>query len=157
MNQFHYTGYAQEIIFGSGSLLHVSEAIERFHWQRLMLCTSGSLRRDGTIAALEGVLGNRLVAIYEQVQPHVPDFQVAEALAIATRHEVDALIGLGGGSPIGMAKAVGARFIMPFRLPNNLEPQARTQFVGSRNTGTAPRDEDGQIVRKTHPPDPRAH
>ena len=36
---------------------------------------------------------------------------------------------------------VGARFIMPFRLPNNLEPQARTQSVwllGSRNTDPAP-------------------
>ena len=105
-NQFRYTSYAQEIIFGPGSITHLGEAIERFHWQRLMVCASGSLRRDGTIAAIEGTLGNRLVATYEQVQPHVPDFQVAEALAIASKHEVDALIGLGGGSCIGMAKAL---------------------------------------------------
>ena len=105
-NQFRYTSYAQEIIFGPGSIAYLGEAIERFHWQRLMLCASGSLRRDGTIAAIEGILGSRLAATYEQVQPHVPDFQVAEALAIASKHEVDALIGLGGGSCIGMAKAL---------------------------------------------------
>ena len=105
-NQFRYTSYAQEVIFGPGSIAHLGEVIKRFHWQRLMLCASGSLRRDGTIAAIEGTLGNRLVATYEQVQPHVPDFQVAEALAIAGKHEVDALIGLGGGSCIGMAKAL---------------------------------------------------
>ena len=106
MNQFRYTSYAQEIIFGAGSLDHLSETIERFHWHRLMLCSSGSMRRDGTIARVEGILGDHLVTSYEHVQPHVPDFQVAEATNLAHEHEIDAVIGIGGGSPIGMAKAV---------------------------------------------------
>jgi alcohol dehydrogenase YqhD (iron-dependent ADH family) len=53
MNEFRYTSYAQEIIFGPGSLGRLGEAVERFHWRRLMLCSTGSLRRDGTIAAIE--------------------------------------------------------------------------------------------------------
>src|SRR3989440_397364 len=106
MNQFSYTNYAQEIIFGAGSLDHLSETIERFQWRRLMLCSSGSMQRDGTIARVEGILGERLVASYEHVQPHIPDFQVAEATNLAHEHEIDAVIGLGGGSAIGMAKAV---------------------------------------------------
>ena len=40
-NQFRYTSYAQEIIFGPGSIAYLGETIERFHWQRLMLCASG--------------------------------------------------------------------------------------------------------------------
>ncbi len=106
MNEFHYTSYAQEVIFGAGSVAQLGEAVERFHWRRLMLCSTGSLRRGGHIASIENVLGSRLVAIYEHVQPHVPDFQVAEALALASEKEIDAVIGMGGGSPIGMAKAV---------------------------------------------------
>jgi maleylacetate reductase len=106
MNEFRYTSYAQEIIVGAGSVAQLGDAVERFHWRRLMLCSTRSMRRGGHIAALEKALGSRLVAIYEHVQPHVPDFQVAEALALASEKEVDALIGMGGGSPIGMAKAV---------------------------------------------------
>ncbi len=34
MNGFRYTGYAQEVIFGAGSLAQLSEIIERFGWQR---------------------------------------------------------------------------------------------------------------------------
>jgi alcohol dehydrogenase class IV len=75
-----------------------------------MLCSTGSLRREGHIAMLEKVLGSRLVAVYEHVQPHVPDFQVVEALELASEKEIDALIGMGGGSPIGMAKAVSMAF-----------------------------------------------
>jgi maleylacetate reductase len=107
MNEFRFTTYAQEIIFGPGSVARLGEAVERFHWRRLMLCSTGSLRRAGHIALIEKALGSRLVATYEHVQPHVPDFQVVEALALAGEKEIDAVIGMGGGSPIGMAKAVG--------------------------------------------------
>jgi maleylacetate reductase len=106
MNEFRYISYAQEIIFGAGSIAQLGDAVERFHIRRLMLCTTGSLRRGGQIKLLEQALGSRLVVVYEHVQPHVPDFQVAEVLELASENEVDALIGMGGGSPIGMAKAI---------------------------------------------------
>ncbi|HTP09581.1 MAG TPA: iron-containing alcohol dehydrogenase [Anaerolineae bacterium] len=106
MNEFHYIGYAQEVIFGAGSLAQLSAAVDRFHWRRLMLCASNSARHSGHVSSIEAALGDRLVAIYDHVQPHVPDFQVAEATALAAERQVDAVIGLGGGSPIGMAKAV---------------------------------------------------
>jgi alcohol dehydrogenase class IV len=106
MNEFRYTSYAQEIIFGPGSLSLLSEAVERFHWRRLLLCSTGSLQRDGSIAKIEEALNHRLVGVFARVQAHVPDFQVVEATSIAYENEVDAVIGLGGGSPIGMAKAV---------------------------------------------------
>src|SRR5574337_548513 len=108
MSEFRYIGFAQEIIFGPGALARLSEAVNRFGWRRLMLCTTGSARRGGRVAQIEAALGERLVATYDRVQPHVPDFQLAEALALAVEHEVDAVIGLGGGSPIGMAKAVAS-------------------------------------------------
>src|SRR5947209_6188552 len=106
MNEFRYISYAQEIIFAAGSVAQLGNAVERFHVQRLMLCATGSLRRGGQIKLIEEALGSRLVAVYEHVQPHVPDFQVAEAIELASENEIDALIGMGGGSPIGMAKAI---------------------------------------------------
>lgn len=106
MNEFRYTAYAQEVLFGSGALGGLREAIERFGWRRAMLCTTGSARRRGRIEQIEAILGDQLVAVYERVQPHVQDFQVAEAVALAAEKDVDHVIGLGGGSPIGMAKAV---------------------------------------------------
>ena len=147
MNTFHYTSYAQEIIFGSGSLAHLSEAVDRFLWHRLILCSTGSLRRDGTIAALERALGDRLVAVYDHVQPHVPDFQVAEVSALAYENKVDAVIGMGGGSPIGMAKAVSltleeqrtgqaARAAFPTDQPLVPVVAIPTTYAGSEMTPT---------------------
>ena len=106
VDEFRYSSYAQEIIFGPGSINRLREAVDRFHWDRLLLCSTGSQRRSGIITLIERALDGRLVAIYEHVQPHVPDFQIAEVLELADENEIDAVTGLGGGSPIGMAKAL---------------------------------------------------
>ena len=106
MDPFHYVSFAQEVIFGPGSLASLGEAVDRFGFQRLYLCTSHSVRASGHVAALESVLGARLVGAYDQVVQHVQDVQVDEVLARAVERGVDAVIGLGGGSPVGMAKTV---------------------------------------------------
>ncbi|GAB4415991.1 MAG: maleylacetate reductase [Anaerolineae bacterium] len=108
MTQFNYTAYAQEIIFAAGGLARLGEAVDHFPWRRLMLCASPSLRANGHVATVEAALGTRLVATYERTQSHVLDFQLAEALAMAGAANIDAVIGLGGGSPIGLAKAVSS-------------------------------------------------
>jgi maleylacetate reductase len=106
MEEFHYVSYAQEVIFGSGSLSRLSEAVNSYGWKRLMLATNRSARESGLATQVEGMLGGCIVAIFDHVTPHVPDIQVDEALALATENNVDAIIGMGGGSPIGMAKAI---------------------------------------------------
>ncbi|MGZ3624925.1 MAG: iron-containing alcohol dehydrogenase family protein [Ktedonobacteraceae bacterium] len=147
MNEFRFTSYAQEVIFGAGSLTQLEDAVDRFHLRRLMLCTTGSLRRSGQIKLIEKSLGSRLVAIYEHVQPHVPDFQVTEALELASENEVDALIGMGGGSPIGMAKALSvaleerrtgrsAKSIYPTDQPLVPVIAIPTTYAGSEMTPT---------------------
>ncbi|MCI0550321.1 MAG: iron-containing alcohol dehydrogenase [Anaerolineae bacterium] len=108
MDEFHYNSYAQEVIFGAGSLNRLSESVANFGCQRFMLCANHSMRVSGHLTSIENILGDRLVAVFDQVQPHVQDVQFDEVLALAAEKNVDALIGMGGGSPIGMAKAASA-------------------------------------------------
>ena len=65
MRDFHYISYAQEVIFVQAGLIRMGEALKHFGWQRLMLCTNRSMRSNGHAAALEAVLGDRLVATLE--------------------------------------------------------------------------------------------
>jgi maleylacetate reductase len=106
MRDFHFLSYAQEIIFGRAALVRMGEALKHVGWQRLMLCTNPSMLSSGHAADLEAVLGDRLVSAFDRVQPHVQDVQVEEAVALAEASGADSVIGLGGGSSIGMAKAV---------------------------------------------------
>lgn len=106
VHPFQYLSHAQEIIFGAGGLAQLPLALEKYPWRRFLLCTSPHLVKSGRVAQLHAILGEALVAVYADVQAHVPETQVEDALALAEKHHVDAVIGLGGGSPIGMAKAV---------------------------------------------------
>ncbi len=106
MDTFHYTFFAQEIVFGPGSVAQLRDLADRFGWRRMMLCTTERFRSRGGLAPLEALLGERLVVTYEHVEPHVPEEMVTEATTLAAEHNVDAIIGLGGGSAIGTAKAV---------------------------------------------------
>jgi maleylacetate reductase len=144
MSEFRFTTYAQHVIFGPGALRQLGETVDRFGWRRLLLCAGGSARRNGRAAQVEAELGQRLVAVYDHVQPHVQDFQVTEALALALDQETDAVIGLGGGSPIGMAKAVaGGLEEKPIRaavvaIPTTYAGSEMTPVYGVTHTHASP-------------------
>ena len=106
MREFSYTTTAQQVVFGAGGLGRLAQIVAPYGWRRLLLCASPSVRRDGTVDRIAAALGEALVVVYDDVAPHVPERQVDEAVALAERHAVDAVVGVGGGSPIGMAKAV---------------------------------------------------
>lgn len=106
--RFRAVIHAQDIRFGAGALAELAPAAAEAGWRRLMLCTTRSMRRAGHAAALATALGERLAAVFDRTDPHVQDTQVDEALALAAAGEVEAVIGLGGGSAIGLAKAVAA-------------------------------------------------
>ena len=108
MHKFHYNSFAQEVIFVAGSLHRLREWVDDSSYQRLMLCANHSMRVSGHITSIENILGDRLVEVFDRVQPHVQDVQVEEVLALAVEKNVEVIIGMGGGSPIGMAKAVSA-------------------------------------------------
>lgn len=147
MREFRYTGYAQEIIFGVGSFDRLGEIVERADWSRVLLVSTGSMRRGGQIGRLGTALGPRLAATYEHVQPHVPDFQVAEVLDLARGNGVDAIVGLGGGSCIGMAKAVsfalskehnGDHHVAVIAIPTTYAGSEMTPVYGVTHHGRTP-------------------
>lgn len=139
MDRFHYVSYAQEVIFATGALATVREAVQRFGWRRLMLCTNRSMQSNGHLDSIKAVLGDCLVAVFDRVQPHVQDVQVHEALALSKKNNSDAVIGLGGGSPIGMAKAVGFESHLPIvAIPTTYAGSEMTPVYGITHTDEDP-------------------
>jgi alcohol dehydrogenase class IV len=106
--RFQYTSHAQQIVFGTGELANLGAHLGRVRGGRVILCTSGSYARNGTVTRVREALGERLAAICDGVRPHVPETTVAAAVALAMEAKAEVVIGLGGGSALGTAKAVTA-------------------------------------------------
>ena len=109
MTPFTFSGHAQDVVFGTGKTDEIARVIGPFGWTRAMFVTSGSHIRSGNAGRAIAALGDLVVARFDAVQPHVQAEQVSEALTLASEHEVDVIVGLGGGSVIGMAKALSDR------------------------------------------------
>lgn len=106
MVTFRYNTFPQEIIFGAGVLDRISDITAQKNWTRVLLVTTGSQTQNGNSARLQKLLDDRLIAVFDSTLPHVPQANVDAASNLARAKKMDAIIALGGGSAVGVAKAV---------------------------------------------------
>lgn len=106
---FLYTGSAQRVVFGCGAADRIAEEIGTGGWSRVLLVSSPHYARAGVVAHMADTLGERLVASFTETAPHVPEAHVEAALTLARSGQVDVVLGVGGGSVIGLTKAIAHR------------------------------------------------
>ncbi len=132
--QFTYTTGAQTIAFGAGELARLGAHLEHLPPGRAILVTSGTYARNGTVERLRAALGERLVAVFDGVRPHVPDDAVAAALTAAVEARASMVIGQGGGSALGTAKALA----VALHDQQIASPLSSSPGIGSPGPGSAP-------------------
>jgi len=76
---------------------------------RAYLVTGASVAAGAAGVRVREALGDRLVGVYARSRPHVPVQTAEEVAQEAGALRADVLVGLGGGSPIGTAKAAAFR------------------------------------------------
>jgi len=100
-------------------------------------------RRDATIEKVRGELGNRLAGVCDFAAMHVPVDRVQRAVAEVDRIHPEALVAVGGGSAIGLAKAVARERPLPIvAVPTTYAGSEMTSIWGitSGDTKTTGRD-----------------
>lgn len=148
---FRYITFPQEIIFGAGVLDAISEIAAQKNWERILLVTTHSQTANGNAARLQKLLGDKLTAIFDSTQPHVPQANVDDASNLARAKNIYALIALGGGSAVGVAKAVSHTLVSTSgdtAVPIVAVP---TTYAGSEMTPVfgVTRERDGVAKKET--------
>jgi len=105
------------IVLGPGTVDRLPAYLDRLARARAYLVASPSVASGRVGARVTAALGGRLVGAYARVRPHVPVESVEEAFQEARSRSPDMILGLGGGSPIGTAKAVAARLLAEMDNP----------------------------------------
>jgi maleylacetate reductase len=112
VQEFHYDALPGRVVFGAGVARRELRAeAERLGVNRVLLVATES--EEPLARELAAPLGERVVAVFTSVRPHVP-IQVAEAArALATSVRADAVLSVGGGSTTGTAKAIALTTGLP--------------------------------------------
>lgn len=94
------------VLFGSGSVEAVGETVKGLGIRKAMVITDAGVVGVGHDKKVMASLEKAGVAavLWDKVQPECPDSALREARAFALEHQIDGLIGLGGGSSMDTAK-----------------------------------------------------
>ena len=131
---------AQRVVSGAGAAGSISAELARIGGERAML-VAGSSRVEEALLLLDDT---DVVATFTDVRPHVPIEVARAATDLARSAGADSLIAWGGGSTVGVAKAVA----LTERLPVLAVP---TTYAGSEATDVWGLTDQG---RKTNGTDP---
>lgn len=126
MDDFSYSQRNVEVVFADGALRRLADAVDAtLGASRVLLVSTPG--RAPIVEAARGLLGDRVSGTFDGARPHVPADSVAEAVEMARGCRADCLIAIGGGSAIGLGKAV----VRELRLPLVAVP---TTYSGSEMT-----------------------
>ncbi|WP_329482729.1 maleylacetate reductase [Kribbella sp. NBC_01484] len=101
---FVHTFLPGRVVFGAGTLDQVAGEVELLGVRRVLLVATRSARDAADVVEVE--LGDRFAGRIDGVAQHVPT-EVAEAARDKAREiGADGIVAIGGGSAIGLAKAV---------------------------------------------------
>src|SRR5438270_1945079 len=129
-----WTIQAPRVLFGRGTLGQVGAEAAALGDRILYICTP-SLKDSASARQVRESLGSHLVAEFSGVAPHVPVEAVEAARTLAGQHRVEAVVAMGGGSAIGVAKGVVAASSAPSGL--EAPPPLGEGRVGARGGGMA--------------------
>lgn len=96
-------------IIGEGCINEIPRHIDNIGCKKALIVTDPGLLKIGTVKMVTDVLdkAGKPYTIYSDVKPNPTVSIVNDAKAVYDRELCDYVIGIGGGSPIDVAKAVG--------------------------------------------------
>jgi maleylacetate reductase len=148
VNEFTYTNAAARVIFGAGSLKHLEREVELLGAKRaLVLCTPE--QRDMVQPVLLR-LGDKAAGLFSEAAMHVPLEIARAAREQARRLGADCAIAFGGGSTIGLGKAIALEGALPIlAIPTTYAGSEMTAIYGITEAGMKKTGRDGRVLPRT--------
>jgi len=149
-----YNGQPSRVVFGRGALEKLGAEIERMGAKRaLVLCTPEQRTSAEDIARR---LGARSAGVYDKAVMHVPIETAEEARAVAKVLNADCCVAVGGGSTIGLGKAIALTSELPIlAIPTTFAGSEMTPIYGITAQGQKKTGRDARVLPKTVIYDPQ--
>lgn len=148
MNEFVYSGQPSRVVFGAGSLRHLEREVDLLGARRaLVLSTPEQTRQAQEVAER---LGSRAAGVFAGAVMHVPVETARKAREEANRLGADCAIALGGGSTIGLGKAIALDSGLPIlAIPTTYAGSEMTPIYGITEAGLKKTGRDPRVLPRT--------
>jgi alcohol dehydrogenase class IV len=143
MQRFVHESLPSRVVFGAGSLDQLPAELDRLGCKRALVLATSRARADEVV----GRLGGRVVGIYDKAVMHVPIDTARSARDEARRLGADVSIAIGGGSTIGLAKAIALEPGLPIlAIPTTFSGSEMTPIWGLTEGGVKRTGRDAKVL-----------
>ncbi|MDO5058114.1 MAG: maleylacetate reductase [Lautropia sp.] len=148
MKPFFYQSLPMRVRFGEGAMAHVAEEVEHLGAKAaLVLCTPQ--QRDSAEAVMKA-LGDRAAGIFDGAVMHVPIETAEAARQAAADLGADCCVAIGGGSTIGLGKAIAMTSPLPIiAIPTTFAGSEMTPIYGITEGGLKRTGRDPQVLPRS--------
>jgi alcohol dehydrogenase class IV len=146
MQRFVYDILPCRVVFGAGSLDALPAELDRLGCKRALVVATSRARTDDIVRRL----GSRVAGVYDKAVMHVPIDTAREARDEARRLDADFSIAVGGGSTIGLAKAIALEPGLPIlAIPTTFSGSEMTPIWGLTEGGVKRTGRDAKVLPRT--------
>jgi maleylacetate reductase len=139
---FTYEALPGRVVFGVGALDRLAEEVARQGTRRVLLVASNRVADE-----LADRLGDRHAATFSEVVQHVPVEVAERARQLAREVSADTLVAVGGGSAVGLAKAVALDLAIPIvAVPTTYAGSELTTIYGLSRDGRKQTGRDPRVL-----------
>jgi alcohol dehydrogenase class IV len=145
--RFVYDCLPSRVVFRTGALDELAVETARLGSRALVISTPGQRRLAERCADL---LGEKTIGIFDKAKMHTPGASVREACAEAVRLQADCCVAIGGGSTIGLAKAIAFHHRLPIlAIPTTYSGSEATSIWGYTENGMKHVAKDAHVQPRT--------
>jgi maleylacetate reductase len=140
---FTYQALPMRVVFGAGTLRRLPDEVATLGLTRVLVLCSPEQEATGQMVA--GALGDRATGVLPEARMHVPVEVAHRARKLATAGAADGCVAVGGGSAIGLGKAIALEHGLPvIAVPTTYAGSEMTPIWGltdgnAKRTGRDPR------------------
>lgn len=148
MDPFEYTSHPSRVIFGSGTLIKLPDELARQNLKAPFLLSTPQQAEQAEI--LKNVLDGQVAGVFTEATMHTPRHITEKAVEVAKAQKVDSVVSIGGGSTIGLGKAISIRTGLPhICIPTTYAGSEMTPILGETAEGRKTTRSDPKILPGT--------
>ncbi|AQV98166.1 maleylacetate reductase [Cupriavidus necator] len=148
MQSFVHETRAARVVFGSGARQFLPREMDQLGLRRVLVLTTPEQVALGQQIA--DILGDRCVGVYGNAVMHVPADVARAAVDAVRRVGGDGCVAVGGGSTIGLAKAIALESDLPIiALPTTYAGSEMTPLYGITDAGIKKTGRDWRVAPRS--------
>lgn len=148
MDSFVYNANPGRVVFGSGTLKQLPEEVSRLNLTAPLLLSTP--QQISQAEQLKEILNGKIAGIFTEATMHTPTDITEKALQYAKETKADAVVSIGGGSTIGLGKAISIRTGLPhICIPTTYAGSEMTPILGETADGVKKTRSDPKILPGT--------